>query len=139
MAGNICMGNDRVPNDISLSRAYCKGREDRVHGVGAAEDYKNPHTVLDSAAHNAYNRGFLSAGINPESVHARDCCADRPSVTDLVVPDVVGSLPGVANTTLLTNGFNPDPANQLLGVVVSQDPISGATADSGSDVTYVAS
>ena len=78
MAGNICMGNDRVPNDISLSRAYCKGREDRVHGVGAAEDYKNPHTVLDSAAHNAYNRGFLSAGINPESVHARDCCAPHP-------------------------------------------------------------
>lgn len=141
MAGKICMGNDRVPNDPALSRAYCTGRGDRVHGGGVtpSENYKNPHPVVDAAAHNAYNRGFLSAVIIPTAFGERDCCADIPSTTDLLVPDVVGQAAGSANYILLTNGFNPVPANQLTGLVVSQDPIAGASALSGSDVTYVAS
>jgi len=135
MPGKLCMGNDNVPNDFKLSQAYCEGRELKVSG----EDYLNPFAVGDAASHNAFNRGFISSvegGANETT--AQDCCALPRIASDQLVPDVVGSLPGVANTTLLTAGYNPKPVNGLLGAIISQDPIAGATALTSTTVEYTA-
>jgi len=135
MAGKICMGNDRVPNDPLLSRAYCEGRAQKVSG----NSYSNPHAVVDNAAHNAFDRGFISnvPGGTNETTFV-DCCCDPRIASENAVPDVVGSPPGEANGILLVAGYNPKPDNTNLGLIVSQDPAAGTLLLTSLTVTYVA-
>lgn len=129
------MGNNNVPNDYKLSKAYAEGRALKVSGNA----YLNPFQVGDAASHNAFNRGFISSnpgGANEQSF--RDCVAEPRIVSDQAVPDVVGSEPGVANGVLLTAGFSPKPTNTLLGAIVSQDPTAGTIAPTSTTVEYTA-
>ena len=72
MSGKLCMGNNDVPNDVALSKAYCEGRKAQYDSYpGAAQ---NPHPA-GTAANLAWKRGLDSVSSPTDPVGPRDCCA----------------------------------------------------------------
>ena len=73
VAGKMCMGNNDVPQDPALSRAYCEGRT--AHIASWPGPAQNPHPE-GTPAREAWRRGFDSWDSPSGDPSQRDCCAE---------------------------------------------------------------